>query len=158
MRDSRIGSYGALALGLALMLRVTALAAILGAAGPWAAAAAILIAAMWSRSQGVVVLATIAPARSDGRAANVGRPQRRSMHVALALSAGGAIGFTLSSALPVWGLCAGLALSVGAVGVLARLARRLIGGQTGDIVGATQQLSEVAIYLGFALLIGTAAA
>jgi adenosylcobinamide-GDP ribazoletransferase len=35
-----------------------------------------------------------------------------------------------------------------------RTAKRLIGGQTGDIAGACQQLSEIAIYLGIALALG----
>ena len=39
---------------------------------------------------------------------------------------------------------------------LARVSRRLIGGQTGDIIGAAQQLGEIAIYLGFALALGLA--
>ena len=38
--------------------------------------------------------------------------------------------------------------------LVGRLCRRLIGGQTGDIAGATQQLDEIAIYLGFALALG----
>jgi len=37
---------------------------------------------------------------------------------------------------------------------LSRMARRLIGGQTGDILGAAQQLAEIAIYLGLALALG----
>ena len=56
--------------------------------------------------------------------------------------------------LPVAGLLIGFALAHGAAAVLARLARRLIGGQTGDILGAAQQLAEIAIYLGLALSLG----
>ena len=47
----------------------------------------------------------------------------------------------------------GCALAHGAAAVLSRMARRLIGGQTGDILGAAQQLAEIAIYLGLALAI-----
>jgi adenosylcobinamide-GDP ribazoletransferase len=154
MRDSRIGSYGALALGLSLLLRVTALAAILTAAAPWAAAAAILCSAMWSRSECVRILATVPPARPDGKAASVGRPEARSMHIAMAGALGLASVLTLAADQPIWTLFVGLALSAGAVELLLRNARRLIGGQTGDIIGAAQQLSEIAIYLGFALMLG----
>jgi len=37
---------------------------------------------------------------------------------------------------------------------LRRLTIRLIGGQTGDIIGTAQQLSEIAFYLGLALALG----
>jgi adenosylcobinamide-GDP ribazoletransferase len=156
MRDSRIGSYGALALGLSLLLRVTALAAILGAAGPWAAAAAILSAAMWSRSECVRILAAVPPARSDGKAASVGKPEARSMHLAMAGALGLASVLTMLAGLPIWTLFIGLALSAGAVELLLRSARRLIGGQTGDVIGAAQQLSEIGLYLGLALTLGGA--
>lgn len=156
MRDSRIGTYGALALGVSLLLRVTALAAILSAAGPWAAAAAIVNAALWSRSESVRILATVPPARADGKAASVGTPDERSMHIAMAGALGLASAATLVAGMPIWTLFVGLVLSAGAIAVLLRSARRLIGGQTGDIIGAGQQLAEIALYLGVALTLGGA--
>ncbi|AMJ59283.1 adenosylcobinamide-GDP ribazoletransferase [Bosea sp. PAMC 26642] len=154
MKDSRVGSYGALALGLSLLLRVTALAAILDAAGVWSAAGAILIAAMWSRAEGVRLLADQPPARANGAAAAVGRPVSQTGWIALALSVFIGFGLQLTTSLPAWGLPLGLALASLAATGLARTARRLIGGQTGDIIGAAQQLGEIGIYLGFALVLG----
>jgi adenosylcobinamide-GDP ribazoletransferase len=154
MKDSRIGSYGALALGLSLLLRVTALAAILTAAGPWAAALVLLTAAALSRALGVKLLAREPPARPDGAAAAVGTPSDATWRWATlsAVLFGGAAGLAL------WrhaiGLCFGMVLATYASRALGRLSRRLIGGQTGDIVGASQQIAEISVYLGVALTLG----
>ncbi len=150
MRDSRIGSYGALALLLSVLLRTAALAAIWKAAGPLAAAAALLAAAPWSRVEGIRLLAILPPARPDGAAAAVGRPERDVLPLAYGLAGAIAAGLALVAGLPLGGLALGLALAVAATALLARAARRLIGGQTGDIIGASQQLAEIAIYIGLA--------
>ncbi|KRE18263.1 hypothetical protein ASE63_00515 [Bosea sp. Root381] len=156
MKDSRVGSYGAIALVLSLLLRVAALASILEAAGAWAAAVAVIAAAPWSRAEGLRLLATEPPARSVGTAAAVGQPTRSTAFFALTLSAALASAVTLASALPIAGLVGGLLLASLAARVIAGSSRRLIGGQTGDILGAAQQLAEIAIYLGFALALGLA--
>lgn len=154
MKDSRIGSYGTLAIGLALLLRVSTLAAILDSAGAFAAAATILGAAAWSRVEGIRVVATLPPARTDGASAAVGTPQRAVLPFAYGISAGIGLLLGLAGVLPLAGLVIGIGLSALASGWLMRTAKRLIGGQTGDIAGACQQLSEIAIYLGIALVLG----
>jgi len=154
MKDSRIGSYGALALGLSLLLRASLIAMILDRSGAWAAAAALLVAAPWSRAEALFLLATQPAARSSGAAASVGQPTIVTARIALGLSLFLATGIALAAQLPVAGLLLGFALAHGAAAVLSRLARRLIGGQTGDILGAAQQLTEIAIYLGLALALG----
>ncbi|CAH1652440.1 Adenosylcobinamide-GDP ribazoletransferase [Hyphomicrobiales bacterium] len=153
MKDSRIGSYGALALGLSLLLRVGLIATILDRSGAWAAAAAVLVAAPWSRAEGLFLLATQPAARSSGAAAAVGQPTVATARIALALSLLLAAGIALAAQLPVSGLLLGFALAHGAAAMLSRTAHKLIGGQTGDILGAAQQLGEIAIYLGLALMI-----
>jgi len=156
MKDSRVGSYGAIALVMSLLLRVAALASILEAAGAGAAAMAVLAAAPWSRAEGLRLLATEPQARSLGAAAAVGQPTRATARLALVLSAVLAIAAALAVGLPLAGLALGLLLANLMASSLARLSRRLIGGQTGDILGAAQQLAEIAIYLGFALALGIA--
>lgn len=156
MKDSRVGSYGAIALVMSLLLRVAALASILEAAGAWAAAMAVLAAAPWSRAEGLRLLATEPQARSLGAAAAVGQPTRQTAWFALTLSAALAVAAALAAGLPLAGLALGLLLANLAASGLARLSRQLIGGQTGDILGAAQQLAEIAIYLGFALALGLA--
>ncbi|MFC5394283.1 adenosylcobinamide-GDP ribazoletransferase [Bosea vestrisii] len=156
MKDSRVGTFGALALGLSLLLRVSALSAILQGAGAWAAAAAVLVAAPWSRVEGIRILATIPPTRRDGASASVGQPDKSVLPVAYGLSGILALLLVAAGTLPLAGLMLGLALSGLAAFWLSRTAIRLIGGQTGDILGAAQQLGEIAIYLGLAIAIGWA--
>jgi adenosylcobinamide-GDP ribazoletransferase len=95
MKDSRVGTFGALALGLSLLLRVTALAAILQGAGAWAVAAAVLAAAPWSRVEGIRILATVEPTRRDGASAAVGQPTRSVLPIAYGLS--GALALLLAA-------------------------------------------------------------
>lgn len=154
MKDSRVGTFGALALGLSLLLRVSALVAILQGAGVWAAAAAVLVAAPWSRVEGIRILATTPPTRSDGASASVGQPDRSVLPVAYGLSGALALLLVAAGALPFAGVLIGLALSALTTLWLSRTSIRLIGGQTGDILGAAQQLGEIAIYLGLAIVIG----
>lgn len=154
MKDSRVGTFGALALGLSLLLRVTALAAILQGAGTWSVAAAVLVAAPWSRVEGIRILASTPPTRRDGASASVGQPDRSVLPIAYGLSGVLALLLVAAGALPLAGIVLGLALSALAASWLSRTAIRLIGGQTGDILGAAQQLGEIAIYLGLAIVVG----
>jgi adenosylcobinamide-GDP ribazoletransferase len=154
MKDSRVGSFGAVAIALALLLRVTALGSIVAAAGGWVAASTLLVAAMASRAAGVRLLACESPARTGGASAAVGRPSSATAWIAIGLAATLGLGLTLAAKAPPNGLLLALALAALATLGLARLARRLIGGQTGDIVGAVQQVTEIAVYLGFALALG----
>jgi adenosylcobinamide-GDP ribazoletransferase len=55
--------------------------------------------------------------------------------------------------LPLHGLMLGLALAVAVAVAAARTASRLVGGHTGDIAGATQQIAEIGLLV--ALLIAS---
>ena len=154
MRDSRVGAYGAAALGLALILRVGALAASLEGSF-WRAALGLILVAAVSRAAALLPLALLAPARSDGAGAAAGRLEGN----ALAATWGSALVIALALGLIALGvthaLLAAVAGAAGALGVVA-LARRAIGGQTGDVAGAAQQCGEIAAWCG--LLIGHSAA
>lgn len=150
MKDSRIGTFGGCALGLSLLLRVLALAAIFRAGGLDAMIGALAIAAMVSRVEGVRVLVTLPMARTSGASAAVGTPTMRTMLIAALLAVGLTAVLVVVCHLPPLGVLAGLVLGHLMVSVLAGLARRLIGGQTGDVVGASQQLSEIGFYIGLA--------
>ncbi|KQP34274.1 cobalamin biosynthesis protein CobS [Methylobacterium sp. Leaf469] len=151
MRDSRIGAYGGVALVLALALRIGALATLLDRTGSGAALALVLAAAL-SRTAALAPMVLLVPARRDGAAASVGRPGRPAVAVAGALALtlallGGLLG------LPVGGVLLMLLLSgLGALAVTA-LARRRIGGQTGDVIGACQQMAEIAALLGLVAMV-----
>ena len=139
MRDPRIGSYGALALILDLLARAGALAAL---AGPWTVAAALVVAGAVSRAALPPVMAMLPYARTDGLAAAAGRPHPLRATAAVLVAA-------LIAAL-LLGEAAGAALlaGAGAAFAVACLARRQIGGHTGDVLGAVQQLTEIGVLLG----------
>jgi adenosylcobinamide-GDP ribazoletransferase len=150
MRDSRIGAYGALALTLALILRVGALAAALDG-GFWRAASSLIAVAALSRAGALTPLALLGAARADGAGAAAGRLEPG----ALAAAWGSALIIALPLGLVSLGLAHALvaALASGAAALaMVALARRAIGGQTGDVAGAAQQLAEIAAWCG--LLIG----
>jgi adenosylcobinamide-GDP ribazoletransferase len=143
MRDSRIGTYGTLALAIVLALKIASLAAL-----PIAAAAVALVAGHGlSRLSAVLVIATARYARDEGTGKfTASGLSVRSLTFALATGAllAGGLGWMLGGAVLAWAL-GGLAL--GHLGGRAVFERRL-GGYTGDCLGAVQQLSEVGLYLG----------
>jgi adenosylcobinamide-GDP ribazoletransferase len=143
MRDSRIGAYGALALGLTLALRIAALAAM-----PAAAAAAALIAANGAgRASAVLVVAGSRYARPAGAgdftAGGVGRSVLAVTLVTTALCLG-LVGIAAG-----WGPAAGATLGLVLAHAASRVAcERRLGGYTGDTLGATEQLGETGLVLG----------
>ena len=138
MRDSRVGTYGAATLALALVMRVAAFAAL---AEPGAVMVAAITAGALSRAAVVAVMRVLDPARSDGLGAAAGRPDERTVAAALAIAAGLALVLLLPAGPGVVG-AALVGAAVGASG-LAWLAHRQIGGQTGDVLGAAQQAAEI---------------
>jgi adenosylcobinamide-GDP ribazoletransferase len=139
MRDSRIGTYGACALILSFVLRWSALASI---ADPWAVALALCAAHAAARAGVPAFMSLVAPARPDGLSAAAGAPPGRSIAIAFALGT-----LVLALALGPARALIGLILLALAGLMLARLAIRLIGGQTGDILGAFEQAGEILILL-----------
>lgn len=137
MRDSRIGSYGVLALGFALLIRVMALASL----PPHMAGAALVALSAASRATMPVALALLPPARADGlgRAAGGVAPARVAAAVVLGV-------VPLALCLPA-GDWPALPVMAAAAAVPGMLALRKIGGQTGDVLGATQQVAELAGWL-----------
>lgn len=140
MKDSHIGAYGVIALALGLVLRVMVLAT-LAALGVWALVAGVLAAALISRAAMVSVMGLLGPAREVGLSASVGQPGMGAMALAWVLAGIGALGLVGLAAVPAVVLVALVMLAV------MRIAKARIGGQTGDILGATQQLAEMAVLI-----------
>jgi len=143
MRDSRLGTYGALALALLLLLRCGALA---GLGAPEPAFWALIAAGAAGRAPLALVMRWLPPARRDGLGAGAGRPPVVAVELALAL--GTAV--LLAVFLPVFGWGKALAaLALVALVTLAwvALSRRQIGGYTGDVLGALAVTAEAAVLL-----------
>ena len=147
MRDSRIGSYGAAALGLSLLLRIVAFATIMERSGALGAAMVLMVFTALSRTAALDVMMTLEPARTSGASHAVGRPLSRTVAIAWALCVALGLVLGLIGGLPL----AGLALAFGAAALAGRgmtaLARAKLGGSTGDVIGAAQQVAEVAALL-----------
>jgi adenosylcobinamide-GDP ribazoletransferase len=139
MRDSRIGTYGVCALILSFGLRWSALAAI---ANPWTVALALCAAHTAARAGLPAFMSQVAPARPDGLSASAGSPPGRSVAIAFAV---GTLALVLALG-PGKALVSLILLSLAGL-MLARLAIRQIGGQTGDILGAFEQTGEILILL-----------
>jgi adenosylcobinamide-GDP ribazoletransferase len=131
MRDSRIGSYGALALLLSTLIRTSAIAAV---AQP---VPALIAAGMVGRGAMILPLLLLPPARPDGMGAAVRRPPFTMAIPGLALSI--IAPFLLVPARPAG---AAILLGFGAAMGFTWLAHRQIGGHTGDVLGATEVVTE----------------
>jgi adenosylcobinamide-GDP ribazoletransferase len=142
MADSRIGTFGAVAVTLSVVLRVGALAALVPA-GSFRAAAALIAAEAASRGAMVRLWHDLPAARPGGMADRAGPPDDRAT---LAAVLGSAV-IVAVAVVPTYGLWAALAGAVAVVATafgLARLLANQIGGQTGDTLGACQQCAAIA--------------
>jgi adenosylcobinamide-GDP ribazoletransferase len=145
MRDSRVGSYGAIGIVMLLAVKCISLASL----PIEAAAAALLSAHPLSRLGASVLVWRLNYVRDEGRA----KPLAQQMSDV-------EFGIALVTALIPVGMCSLLqylpwhAIAAGIIAVclatywLARFFIKRIGGYTGDCLGAVQQFSEVAFYLG----------
>jgi adenosylcobinamide-GDP ribazoletransferase len=139
MRDSHIGAYGVCALAMASLLRAGALASLPSAhAVVW-----VLIAShAAARATMPALMLLLPPARSDGLSFDVGKPAGE------AVAAAAVIGFLiLAICLHLGHGLLALIVLAAIVALVAWLATRQIGGQTGDVMGALEQVSEIAVLL-----------
>jgi adenosylcobinamide-GDP ribazoletransferase len=143
MRDSRIGTYGVIALVLALGAQIAALSAIAESSD---VAAALMLCHAASRALLVAMMHLEPPARSDGLAVSAGRPSQ--VTTLWALGIGGVIALIFAG---IDGIVAS-AIGAGVAWVIARLARQQIGGITGDVLGTVQQATVVAMLLALVAL------
>lgn len=138
MKDSRVGTYGVLALVLSVLARWWTLSQ-LSTAGELAAG--LIAVAMLSRASMGVTMAWLPNARDSGLAHSYRRAGLRPAEVGVALAVIGAI------LLLGWGALAAVFWAVIAAGAVALVARAKIGGQTGDVLGCQQQIVEITVLL-----------
>jgi adenosylcobinamide-GDP ribazoletransferase len=144
MKDSRIGTYGALALVLSLLVRAAAVAEL--APGAWFA---LVYVHVWARVSPTWLLWSEPYVNDRPDAKSQGLFETRPRHVATALgwgAAAAALGIGAGWLTPLAALGAALASLLTAL-LLARQFRSRIGGVTGDLLGAAEQVAEVACWL-----------
>lgn len=138
MRDSRLGTYGALILLVGFVAKASALAAL----PRDAALPSLIVCHALARGVLPVMAMTLPYARQEGLAVSAGRPDATTAAIAITLAV-----LIALVALP-WteALGAILMAATAAVGI-AFIAQRQIGGQTGDVLGGAEQVAETAILL-----------
>ena len=141
MRDSHIGTYGVVALILCFGLRLIVL---YGAAETGQAVALFLIAAIMSRAAIPVVMYILPPAREDGLGKGVGKPSITMVAIGILIAM--ALSFVLSGLLVTIAVLLGAFL---AVLFVVAVAKWQIGGQTGDVLGASQIMTELLVGIAF---------
>jgi adenosylcobinamide-GDP ribazoletransferase len=149
MQDSRIGSYGAIAIVLLMAFKIEALASL----DPTWVGVSLLAAHVWSRICAVWVMRSLPYARPDDDSKSKPIAEHLQMFdvlVALFLSA-------VLMALAIWLASSSRPFIFGAAGsllgmlYLRRMMKRRLGGYTGDGLGAVQQVSEALFYLGMVI-------
>jgi adenosylcobinamide-GDP ribazoletransferase len=140
MKDSRMGAFGGIAIALALLAKFALVSRLVGLHAPlW-----IIPAYVTSRTVQAVLAVTQPYARADGMAAPF-LAEARPAHGLLALLVGIAAILSAGRMDVLWlvAFALGLALAM----LLGRSFRRRVGGVTGDLIGATSELVEIAVLL-----------
>jgi adenosylcobinamide-GDP ribazoletransferase len=141
MRDSTVGAFGVLALVFWALL----LAAVLAALPRHDAVKTLVIAGALGRWAAVLHAVALQPARPDGLGAAFLPPPTATL-----IASGTALATIALAPLPA---LTAIAVAIAVVAAVSALARRGLGGRTGDTLGATVALTEVAVclvLLGFA--------
>jgi adenosylcobinamide-GDP ribazoletransferase len=136
LKDPRHGSYGVAAMLASFTVRVACLASL----GPAAALAGAVAAHSTARAAAVVTMVAAPTARATG----LGADYTRGLGTRTAV-AGGSVGVAVATlATGWWALPIAVAAGVAAT-VVTHWAVRRVGGITGDVLGAVEQVAECAV-------------
>lgn len=136
MHDSRIGAYGACAIAMSILIRWSAIAAL---ASPAAVLVGLVAAHCASRALMPALMHLLPPARADGLSASAGLATQNTMLAA------GSIGLVSLCLLGPHALLASALLLLLALFWWRAVCLRQVGGQTGDTIGALQQIGEIIV-------------
>ncbi len=150
MKDSRIGTFAALTLIVWTGIKASLLAAVIERAGPGEAALALIGAEAGSRAAMLAFWHALPPARPGGLADRAGRPDWETVIAACGM---GLVILVLTLAPVAGSMAPAAAVALTAAGLygFARLSLAKIGGQTGDTLGAAQQIGALAILAGLVM-------
>lgn len=150
MKDSRIGAFGALTLIITVALRISLLAALWQRFSPADAALLFLGGEALSRALLVWQWQLHPLARPNGLAAKFGKPTTKAVQQSLVFTIPLLIPAALLLSLPALSLA--LLLAAGTAYATGRLALIKVGGLTGDVLGAMQQLSGLGFLIGLLMV------
>lgn len=143
MKDSRVGTFGSLALVLSVLVRVVAL----GALGPVDGLVTLVVAHSLGRAAATAVMITARAAGTDGLGQSYTAHLPRAMTATVAV-----LVFASAAILGPAGAVAAVGAGLGAA-LVAVTARRAFGGTTGDVLGAAEQAGEMAVLVSMARLV-----
>ena len=139
MKDSRHGTYGVAAMCASIVVRAIALGSM---PGPWDMFVTAVAAHTMGRAAAVGLAGSVRLARHDGLGADYGR-STTPMRAILGIAAGVAVTI---AAVGWWAAPVALTAAVAALAT-GLLAKRKIGGISGDVLGAAEQVAECACFV-----------
>ncbi|MDH5772398.1 MAG: adenosylcobinamide-GDP ribazoletransferase [Rhodospirillaceae bacterium] len=148
MKDSRIGTYGMLSLVIITGLKASLLA---GLPGPGLAAGALFVANVLPRAGLPLMMVALKPAKKSGLGHGAGVPKKEDAIISIIIG-------VLVSVL-VLGLSVGISASVTAglgLALMGYVAKRQIGGLSGDVLGGAEQIGESFVLLALAIMLANA--
>jgi len=150
MKDSRVGTYGAIALVLVLLLKFMALLELCGSKSPLLIAAVLIAAHAVSRLMATSIILTQRYVREDdsARAKPAAQQISPASFAVASLTGIAAIALLFAAGAPPVQLLIAVSAALLMRMYLASQMQKRLGGYTGDCLGAVQQLSELAFYLG----------
>ncbi len=142
MRDSQIGTFGALTLFAILGLKTIAISALLESESIWMASAAIIATHATARASMVPVAYFLPLASESGLAQSAGKPHQSTVLISISIAV--LISLVL---LPILSAITATIVSIATTAIIAILAFRQIGGYTGDVLGAVEQSCETTMLI-----------
>ncbi|HSE75293.1 MAG TPA: adenosylcobinamide-GDP ribazoletransferase [Dongiaceae bacterium] len=139
MRDSRIGSYGVLALGFSTAIKV---AALVGLGEPRLVAGALITAHVCGRATLPIIMRSLPLARLDGLAVEAGQPTAAATYQGLGIAL-----LIAAFACGPGAALVSIVVAIVAAFLVSEAARRQIGGYTGDVLGAAQEVAQLAVFI-----------
>lgn len=144
MKESHIGSFGTLALIFATAIKVAALAAL---GTPELVAGALIAAHVLARGVLPLAMRSLPVVRPGGLADRAGKPTAEGVYWSLGLALAAAL-FSVYLPAAIVALVAAVAAAI----LIGKLAERQFGGYTGDVLGAIEQVAEIAVLVNLVTL------